>query len=245
MPNLAAPFEPATGDLHDHAADLETCLALVNTVELADGQPSDGLPTSADVLAWVRKHGLGHATQLADQADRDGDAWLARVHEVRTAIRATWDAVVAGRTPTPESLAVLNAAMEHAPVPELRARDGTVRVGHRHIDADPIGEVIARIVRPLVDALAGGETGRFRVCANDGCRWVFEDTSRSGRRRWCDMTTCGNRAKVKRFRSRHRAGHGTGGDGPESGAPDGPTPGVDGAPLDGWPRPSRGAASPR
>jgi hypothetical protein len=34
---------------------------------------------------------------------------------------------------------------------------------------------------------------------------VFEDTSRGGRRRWCDMQSCGNRAKVRRFRSRKRA----------------------------------------
>ncbi len=53
-------------------------------------------------------------------------------------------------------------------------------------------------------AIAAGETGRFRICANDGCRWVFEDTSRGGRRRWCDMTSCGNRAKVRRFRSKRR-----------------------------------------
>ena len=57
-------------------------------------------------------------------------------------------------------------------------------------------------------AIATGETARFRVCANDGCRWVFEDTSRGGRRRWCDMSSCGNRAKVRRFRSRRRRGEG-------------------------------------
>ena len=58
---------------------------------------------------------------------------------------------------------------------------------------------------PLVEALATGQTGRFRICANDTCRWVFEDTSRAGRRRWCDMASCGNRAKVKAYRSRHKA----------------------------------------
>ena len=58
----------------------------------------------------------------------------------------------------------------------------------------------------LVEAIADGDTSRFRICANDACRWVFEDTSRGGRRRWCDMQSCGNRAKVRRFRSRQRAG---------------------------------------
>jgi predicted RNA-binding Zn ribbon-like protein len=34
---------------------------------------------------------------------------------------------------------------------------------------------------------------------------VFEDTSRGGRRRWCDMTSCGNPAKVRRFRAKRAA----------------------------------------
>ena len=45
---------------------------------------------------------------------------------------------------------------------------------------------------------------RLRICANDDCRWAFEDTSRAGRRRWCDMTSCGNVAKARRYRARHR-----------------------------------------
>jgi len=34
---------------------------------------------------------------------------------------------------------------------------------------------------------------------------VFYDISRTGRRRWCDMATCGNRAKAARHRARARA----------------------------------------
>jgi predicted RNA-binding Zn ribbon-like protein len=206
MPNLNAPIHPAAGDGHDHPADLETCLALVNTVELTDGVPGDSLPTASDALSWLVEHGLGHENQLAEQARRDGDAWLARVHEVRGALRATWDAVVDGRPIEPPALAMLNGVLTAAPIPELVGAGPTVMVGHRHREEDPAGEALARLVAPLVDAIAAGQTNRFRVCANDGCRWVFEDTSRSGRRRWCDMTTCGNRAKVRRFRSRRREG---------------------------------------
>jgi predicted RNA-binding Zn ribbon-like protein len=87
---------------------------------------------------------------------------------------------------------------------ELRATKAGVEVAHRHPDDDPAGEALARIATPLVEAIATGDVARFRICANDGCRWVFEDTSRAGQRRWCDMAICGNRAKVRRFRSRRR-----------------------------------------
>ena len=45
-------------------------------------------------------------------------------------------------------------------------------------------------------------TDRLRICANETCRWVFYDDSRTGRRKWCDMSTCGNRAKAARHRAR-------------------------------------------
>jgi len=41
-----------------------------------------------------------------------------------------------------------------------------------------------------------------RRCADPRCTRVFLDTSRNGTRRWCDMGTCGNRAKAARHRAR-------------------------------------------
>ena len=52
---------------------------------------------------------------------------------------------------------------------------------------------------------ASGNPERLRVCANDLCRWVFYDESRAGQRRWCDMASCGNRAKAARHRARQKA----------------------------------------
>ena len=111
------------------------------------------------------------------------------------------------RAPDTAAIGIVNDVLREAPRIELVAGDGCCGIGHRHTADDPTGEALARAVQPLVDAIAGGDTGRFRICANDGCRWVFEDTSRAGRRRWCDMSSCGNRAKVRRYRSRHKAEH--------------------------------------
>jgi predicted RNA-binding Zn ribbon-like protein len=43
---------------------------------------------------------------------------------------------------------------------------------------------------------------RVRECANHDCGWLFLDLSRNRSRKWCDMSSCGNRAKVRRFRER-------------------------------------------
>jgi predicted RNA-binding Zn ribbon-like protein len=52
--------------------------------------------------------------------------------------------------------------------------------------------------------LASPRRERLRSCANLHCGWVFLDLSRNGRRRWCDMSECGNRAKARRYYERHR-----------------------------------------
>ncbi|WP_030174353.1 CGNR zinc finger domain-containing protein [Spirillospora albida] len=47
---------------------------------------------------------------------------------------------------------------------------------------------------------------RFRPCAAPGCRGVFADISRAGRRRYCMPDVCGNRVNVANHRARRREG---------------------------------------
>lgn len=192
---------------HDHVADLDACLAFINTLELdgSEGVPDDHIPTVDDAIGWFGSRSLAHGTALRAQAERDPGAWLARVGRLRGALREIWDATVEGRSADPAAVGLVNDTLGHVAAPELRPTVAGIAVGHRHGATDPLSEALASVAEALAEALADGDTTRFRICANDACRWVFEDTSRGGRRRWCDMQSCGNRAKVRRFRSRQRA----------------------------------------
>ena len=72
----------------------------------------------------------------------------------------------------------------------------------------PVGDAFAGLMIPVVesaaDALVIGELTRIRRCADSRCPRVFYDGTKNGRRRWCDMSTCGNRAKAARHRTRLR-----------------------------------------
>jgi predicted RNA-binding Zn ribbon-like protein len=205
MSTPSEPHPPTVHPLgHAHVADLEACLDLINSIEYTDGVPEDHLPTVEDGVTYFVQRSLAHPDAIAAQASEDPARWLARIDRARVALRQVWDATVDGRSAPEPAVAEVNRLLAHASPPELRTAVTGVAVGHRHDVTDPTGEALARVVQPLVDALEEGDTSRFRICANDGCRWVFEDTSRGGRRRWCDMTTCGNRAKVRRFRSRRQ-----------------------------------------
>ena len=67
-----------------------------------------------------------------------------------------------------------------------------------------VGDVFAGLLIPVIesaaDALVTGELSRVRRCADSRCSRVFYDGSRNGKRRWCEMATCGNRAKAARHR---------------------------------------------
>lgn len=70
----------------------------------------------------------------------------------------------------------------------------------------PVGDAFASLLIPVVDSAADalilGELPRVRRCADPRCARVFHDATKNGRRRWCDMAVCGNRAKAARHRRR-------------------------------------------
>ena len=70
----------------------------------------------------------------------------------------------------------------------------------------PVGDAFAGLMIPIVesaaDALILGELQRVRRCADPRCGRVFYDGTKNAARRWCDMSTCGNRAKAARHRAR-------------------------------------------
>jgi predicted RNA-binding Zn ribbon-like protein len=63
--------------------------------------------------------------------------------------------------------------------------------------------LLAAIARSAAELVAEGPGAALRVCSNPSCGLFFYDTSRTHRRRWCSMSSCGNRHKVAAFSRRH------------------------------------------
>ncbi len=93
---------------------------------------------------------------------------------------------------------MLNGLLAHAPARTTLRRD---RTGFAW-DVDLRGTTALGQLAPLLwsagDLLASGKLDRVRRCANPECGWLFLDDSRAGKRRWCSMSACGNRAKARR-----------------------------------------------
>ena len=72
------------------------------------------------------------------------------------------------------------------------------------VGASGVDAVVGRLLLDAVDATGRGTWSRIRVCADPVCARVFLDTTKGRNRSWCDMATCGNRAKVRAHRARAR-----------------------------------------
>jgi len=62
---------------------------------------------------------------------------------------------------------------------------------------------VLELAREAADLLARTDLRHVKACPGTHCGWLFVDPS--GRRRWCTMEVCGNRAKARRHAERQRA----------------------------------------
>ncbi len=205
---MTASTPVATRFAHRHAAALDDTFDFLNTAELdGGGRPVEHLVTLVDATAWLEGHGLLHPTKrrpLDASSRARAEELLAHVRAVRSGMREVVEAVVAERPVDAQALATVNAILRARSAVELIPDQGGVALAHRHV-GDPLDDALAAVAEPLVAVIAAGDIDRLRICANDGCRWVFQDTSPTARRRWCSMASCGNRAKAARHRERKRA----------------------------------------
>lgn len=62
------------------------------------------------------------------------------------------------------------------------------------------------IVWDAVNLLTSEDRLRVKSCADTTCGWMFFDISKNKSRQWCDMKSCGNRAKARKFYQQKKSG---------------------------------------
>jgi hypothetical protein len=180
---------------HPAPDDLDLVRGFLSLHDHERGNP-DGMPPSLESLRWW----LGSRQLVAPEDPiRDQDlAWALRVRDALTAkVRENM-----GEPRDAEATALLNRAAEET---GLRVCFGCTDVDAIHVGAGGVRGAIGRILGSAFLAELDGRWERFRVCADPGCTSVFFDRSRNKSGKWCSMTSCGNRAKVRAVRARQAA----------------------------------------
>lgn len=163
----------------------------VNTVDIEAEQ--EELDTPEALGSWLSGRGLMTAGRVT-AADH------ARAIELREALRHLLFANN-GASLHEADLEVLNGAAAGA-----RLRPRFVARSQAHLEPEVAGTMgaLGHIVASVSDAMADGSWYRLKACADDGCQWAFYDRSKNRSGHWCSMEVCGNRAKARQFRQRHK-----------------------------------------
>jgi len=182
------------------------CLDFLNTIEDAR---TERLTRYSEFAFWskaaelVDAGGLRRLLALAAKQPEVAAKALAVVLEARKALAQLLAGSPARRKP---AISAIN---------RILAQDGfTLRLafggdGFRELwepDSPELLQPLLILLREAAALLSSPAQPQIHHCADDDCHWFFLDTSRNQSRRWCQMETCGNKAKARAHYRRHHTG---------------------------------------
>src|SRR5439155_4301173 len=172
--------------------DLELVRAFVNTRDIEERR--EQLSTPGELHGWLVGHGLLAPDEAAGGAD------LRRALKLREALRAV---LLANNGAPVDGAAAetLDAAARHARLGARFRRDGCAALEPA---AHGIDAALGRLLAVVYAAMLDGTWLRLKACRNADCHWIFYDATKNRSGAWCEMGLCGNRAKARSYRARHR-----------------------------------------
>lgn len=148
------------------------------------------LGTTRDLSRWLIAAGLSTEVLFPTESE------LLEARSLREALYSLARSCIESAPFDAESSVVLNRwARESPPAPQLNEQGLSLA-------NLSIASCLAMIAREGVELFGGPLAARVRNCSREGCGVLFVDRSPSGKRRWCSMSACGNKMKVKAFRRR-------------------------------------------
>lgn len=185
------------------------CIDFVNTLDDRHTQPKELLENYLDLARFAEDTGLLDSSQVdrlfaRSEADPEHAREVLKwARELREAIYDVFWAIINQRPAPPMALARLNGSVQIA-AEHMRLVPVKGGFEWKFDDVNQFESMLWPIARAAADLLVSDQLSYVRACSSKTCEWFFLDTSKNHHRRWCDMTRCGNRAKVQRFYERQK-----------------------------------------
>ncbi len=200
--------------IEDHAFQAKdfvgghVALDFANTITGWNAVPRDWIASYTRLAQWSVMAGLLEPREAAilkkkaDVAPNAAAKALADAKAQRIAVHDYFSAIARAQAPTKSTIGDLVSRWRQCSeivIPTVQDGRLVLNVG----EGEPSLHLISQRVAWRAFELARDvDPGRLRICCGDECGWLFVDGSKGGRRCWCDMATCGNVAKARRFASR-------------------------------------------
>lgn len=184
---------------HDNTApapgELELVQRFMNLHEHGPGASGDLPPSREMIEDFLRRRGLLDDGTPFTETDRDAAL------ELHRALHAKVRTSGGGAGLADKDVAAIDRTARRSGLHPHFGRGGPDLVPTERGVSGALGRIVA--VAFLADLR--GTWGGLKECAGDDCNAVFFDRSKNHSGRWCSMSTCGNRAKVRAWRERRRA----------------------------------------
>jgi predicted RNA-binding Zn ribbon-like protein len=185
-------------------------LDLVNTVNARDAEPIDWLDGYQRVLEWAALTGhfdqavLAELGRMSTVEPDAGACALGRLRELRETFHDVLSASIRREAPPANTLARLEGLLKEAVGVACITVSGRAMRLELDVESSRLEYIRHELALRALELLQTFPPERTRICAGTKCGWLFIDQSKAGRRRWCDMATCGNAAKSRRHYRRTR-----------------------------------------
>jgi predicted RNA-binding Zn ribbon-like protein len=180
------------------------CLDFVNTIHDRYAEDAEDYVCQPErFIEWGRLAGAIRAGERIAVPKSAGQR-AALMRKVRT-LRHHLDALLTSRingVPAPaDAVQGIDQWLHRAWASQTLESDGQM---HWRADASNAMLPLKRIALDALDLISHPCVSQLHRCANTrSCGWLFLDTSKNQRRRWCAMETCGTAAKMMRYRRSH------------------------------------------
>ncbi len=186
------------------------CLDFANSTPYHHNLSEDNLNTYADLVSWgldvdlLRDNEAQRLWAIANRQPSQAAAVYQKAIVLREAIYQILSDIAHDHRPEEADLDRLNAALSEA-MAHMRIVPTDNGFGWEWIGgADNLEHLLWPVAWSAGELLLSDDLNHLRECDGHDCDWLFLDTSRNHSRRWCDMKTCGNRAKARRHYERAR-----------------------------------------
>lgn len=181
-------------------------LDFVNSVHHWESDPPpDYFENFDDFLDWSGELGLldeNACRHFRARPAPEKKSAFRRLHALRCALHDVFASIASGKPVARPALEDLDDMLRLSiPWRQLQAEGEGIRACWSCADS-PAYVALGPVAWQAADLLENCCIDRLKECPGEHCGWIFIDASKNRSRTWCSMKTCGNAAKVKRFREK-------------------------------------------
>jgi predicted RNA-binding Zn ribbon-like protein len=189
----------------------EACLDFVNTVDwrLSRTRRTELLCTYADLLEWaaglLSESRRRQIATLSRAEPAKAAAVLVLARKLREAIERAVTTGAGAKPPSDDDIEAINRVLRQSQGNRvLGVSDGRVGWGW-HPRTPSLDEPLWPVAYSAAELLTSDRLRRINLCEDGECGWLFLDSSRNRRRKWCSMESCGSRNKARRYYRRQKS----------------------------------------